>query len=62
MTSLTDRLVGEGTRQDMEYEEELVQNTLDIAWNTIISVAKKVKDNVLHVMSTLVIVLQPTML
>ena len=46
MTSLIKRLMGEGTRQVMEYEEELVHNVLTAAWNTIISVAKKVKDNV----------------
>ena len=48
MTSLTKRLVGEGTRQDMEYKEvELVHNVPAIAQNAIILVAKKVKDNVL---------------
>ena len=40
MTSLTERLVGDGTRQDMEYEEELVHNALAIAWDTIVLVAK----------------------
>ena len=48
MTSLTERLVGEGTRQDMEYEGELVHNMLVIAQNAIILVARKVKNNVLH--------------
>ena len=60
MMSLTERLAGEGTRQDMEYEEELVHNALAIAWNTIISAAMKVEDNVLHVMTAPVIAPQPT--
>ena len=46
----------------MEYKEELVHNAPAIAWNTIISVAKKVEDNVLHVMTALVTTLQPTVL
>ena len=45
----------EGTRQAMEYEEELVHNVLTAAQNTIVSMAKKVKDNVLCVMTTPVI-------
>ena len=56
MTSLTKRLTGEGTGQAMEYEEELVHNVLTAAQNAIVSIAKKVKDNVLHVMTVLVIV------
>ena len=62
ITSLTKRLVGEGTRQDMEYEEELVHNGQVIAWNAIEDNAKKVEDNVLHVMIATVILPQPTML
>ena len=62
IASLTKRLVGEGTRQDMEYEEELVHNVPAIAWSAIISVAKKAEDIVLCMMTTLVIMLQPTVL
>ena len=51
MMSLTKRLAAEGTRQDMEYEEELAHNVLAIAQNAIILVAKKVEDNVLHMMT-----------
>ena len=43
----------------MEYEEESVHNVPAAAWNTIISVAKKDQDNVLHMMTAPVIVLQP---
>ena len=50
MTSLTERLTGKGTRQAMEYKEELVHNVLMAARNTIVSMAKKVEDNILHVM------------
>ena len=45
MRNLTKRLAGKGTRQDMEYEEDLVHNAPAISQNTIISVAKKVEDN-----------------
>ena len=38
----------------MEYEEELVHNAPMVARNAI-SVAKKVEDNVLHVMTALVV-------
>ena len=62
MTSLTERLAGKDTRQDMEYEEKLVHNVLAIAWNAIILVAKKVDDNVLHMMTAPVIVPQPAIL
>ena len=55
MTSLTKRLVGKGTRQDMEYKEELVHNALLIAQNTIVLVAQKVEDNVLHVITAPVV-------
>ena len=55
MTSLTERLTGEGTGQAMEYEEELVHNTPMAAHNTVVSMAKKVEDNILHVMTALVI-------
>ena len=55
MTILTKRLTGKGTRQAMEYEEELVHNVPVAAQNAIVSVAKKVKDNVLYMMTTLVI-------
>ena len=55
MTSLTERLTGKGTRQAMEYEEELVRNAPTAARNAIVTVAKKVEDNVLRVMTALVI-------
>ena len=61
MTSLTERLMGKGTGQAMEYEEELVHNVPVAAQNAIVSVAKKVKDNVLHMMTALVIALQSAM-
>ena len=57
MTSLTERLIGKGTRQVMEYEEELVHNMLTAARNAVVSIAKKVKDNILRVMTVLVIML-----
>ena len=60
MTSLTKRLMGKGTRQAMEYEEELVHNVSMAAQNTIISVAKKVEDNVLHMITTPVVATQST--
>ena len=47
MTSLTKRLMGKGTGQAMEYEEELVHNVPTAALNAIVSMAKKVEDNVL---------------
>ena len=39
----------------MEYEEELVHNALTAAHNAVVSVAKKVKDNVLCVMTAPVV-------
>ena len=39
----------------MEYEEELVHNAPMAARNAVVSVAKKVEDNVLHVMSAPVV-------
>ena len=62
MMSLTERLAGEGTRQDMEFEEDLVHNVLAITWNSIISVAKKVEDSILYMMTAPVITLQPSTL
>ena len=50
--------MGRSTRQAMEYEEELVHNMPMAVQNAIVSIAKKVKDNVLHMMTTLVIVPQ----
>ena len=55
MTSLTERLTGEGTGQAMEYEEESVHNVPMAAQNAIVSMAKKVEDNILHVMTAPVI-------
>ena len=43
-----------GTGHVMEYKEELVHNILAISWNAILSMANKVKDNVLHMMTALV--------
>ena len=39
----------------MEYEEELVHNVPTAARNTVLSVAKKVENNVLRVMTALVV-------
>ena len=47
--------MGEGTGQAMEYEEESVHNALTAARNTIVSVAKKLEDNFLRVMTAPVI-------
>ena len=55
MTSLTERLTGKGTRQAMEYEEELVHNAPMAACNAIVSMVKKVEDNILRVMTALVV-------
>ena len=55
MTSLTKRLTGEGTGQVMEYEEELVHNVPMAAHNAVVSMAKKIKDNILCVMTALVL-------
>ena len=41
----------------MEYEEESVHNMPTAAQNAIVSIAKKVEDNVLHVITTPVIML-----
>ena len=41
----------------MEYEEESVHNALMAACNAIVSVAKKIEDNVLRVMTTPVIMM-----
>ena len=61
-TSLTERLVDKGTRHIMEYNKELVKNTLAIAWNDVLSMAYKVVDNILYIMMVLVIMLQPAVL
>ena len=62
MTSLTKRLMGEGTGQAMDYKEELVDNVLTASQNAIVSMAKKVEDNVLHLMTMPVITPPSTML
>ena len=49
--------MGKGTGQAMEYKKELVHNVPTAARNAIVPVAKKVKDNVLCVMTALVITL-----
>ena len=41
----------------MEYEEESVHNVLTAARNNVMSIAKKFEDNILHVMTALVITL-----
>ena len=55
MTSLNKRLIGKGSGQAMEYEEESVHNVLTAAQNAIVSIAKKVKDNVFYVMTAPVV-------
>ena len=55
MTSLTERLISEGTGQAMDYKEESVHNVPTPAWNAVVSMEKKVEDNVLHVMTAPVI-------
>ena len=62
MTSLTERLMGKSIGQVMEYKEELVHNVLTAAQTAVVSVAKKVEDNVLHLMTVLVAMPQSTML
>ena len=57
MTSLNERLEGKVTGQAMEYKES-VHNAQGIAQNAIVSVAKKVEDNTLCMMTALVIVPQ----
>ena len=57
MASLTERLVGKGKRWGMEYEDELVHNTLAVTHNAVVSVASKVKENTLWVINALVIAL-----
>ena len=53
--------MGKGTGQAMEYKEELVHNVLIGAQNTVVSIAKKVDDNVLCVMTVPVIAPPSTM-
>ena len=55
MTSLNKRLTGKGTRQAMEYEEESVHNVPMAECNAIVSMAKKVEDNVLCVITVPVV-------
>ena len=55
MTSLTERLTGKGTRQVMEYEEESVHNMPMAARNAVVSMAKKVEENILCVMTAPVV-------
>ena len=47
--------MGKGTGQAIEYKEESVHNVPTAAQNNIVSMAKKVKDNVLCVMTAPVI-------
>ena len=46
----------------MEHKEELVHNAPAIAQNAVMSMARKVKDIVLHRMTALVIIPQPATL
>ena len=57
MTSLTERLMGKGIGQAIEYKEVSVHNVPTAAHNAIVSVARKVEDNILHVMTVPVITL-----
>ena len=54
--------MGKGTRQVIKYEEELVENMPAMAQNAIVSVANKSADNVLHIMTALVVALHLAML
>ena len=62
MTSLTERLTGKGIGQVMEYKEESMHNVLTSTYNAVVSVAKKVKDNILCVMTAPVVTPPPTSL
>ena len=56
MTSLTKRLIRvKKPDRLMEYKEESVHNVPIAARNAIVSMAKKVEDNILHVMTALVV-------
>ena len=55
MTSLTERLMGKRTGQVMEYKVESVHNVPTAARNTVVSMARKVKDNILRVMTAPVV-------
>ena len=46
----------------MEYEEESVHNAPTAAHNAIVSMVKKVKDNILRVMTALVVMLPSAVL
>ena len=47
--------MGEGTGQGMEYKEELVHNAPMAAHNAVVSMAKKVEDNLLRMMTAPVV-------
>ena len=51
--------MGKGTGQAMEYEEELVHNVPTAALNAIVSMAKKIEDNVLCIM-TMPVIMPPS--
>ena len=58
MTSLTERLTGKGTRQAMEYKEELVHNVLTAARNACSVHGKEGRGQRLaHVMTAPVVML-----
>ena len=59
ITSLTKRLMGEGTWQAIEYKEELVHNVPTAAHNAIVSIEKKIEDNVLCII-TIPVITQPS--
>ena len=51
--------MGEGTRQAMEYKKELVHNVPTATRNAIVSIAKKVEDNILRIM-TMPVIMPPS--
>ena len=60
MTGLTQRFMGKGRGQDMEYEEESVHYALGIAQNAVVFIALKFEDNKLCIIIVAVVTLQPT--
>ena len=60
MTGLTKRVVGKGTRCEMEYEEDLMHNMLAISQNTVVSMANNARDNIPCIMMLPVIAPQQT--
>ena len=58
MSNLTERLVGKGTGQEIEYEQESVHSLPAAAHNLLVSADLKVKDNILWVMTSPLIALK----